>query len=221
MPRNHNVFVSVGMALTLALSIGASPGDSASDMADTGTVSGQVVFPDGAVDVGLVPTDAVIYLVGDGLESGSAFAAPDGATLVLDQRDIKFVPHVVVAPVGTGVEIRNSDALVHNVHTRSRENRPFNRSQLANMKFSVDFDRSEVITVSCDIHSQMSAFIVVTPNGFFARAQADGTYAIADVPEGTYQIVGWHEKYGSVSSELAVVPGRTTQVELDFASAQR
>ena len=219
--RNNQTFsLFVGTVLILTLSAGVPAEDGGKDTGETGTVSGQVVFPGSAVEGGVVPADAVIYLVGDGLASGAAPLRGSAVKPVLNQQDITFVPHVLVVAAGGEVEIRNSDAILHNVHTRSRANRPFNRSQLAGMQLSKVFSEPEVVTVSCDVHSQMSAFIVVTPNGFFTQAGEDGTYTIPDVPAGEYQLVAWHEKYGTVSTDIEVTPGQTTQAELQFAATQ-
>lgn len=208
----------VGAVLTVGL-IGAVPSTDRTALVETGQVTGRIVFPDGASGAGVVPTNAVIYLVGDSLASLASPSGTAGMKSLLDQQDITFSPHVLPVPVGTAVEISNSDAILHNVHTRSRENRPFNRSQLANMKFSVTFKQPEIVTVSCDVHSQMSAFIVVVPNAFFTQADQNGAYEIADVPAGTYQLIGWHEKFGTVATDITITAGQATQAELKFVTA--
>lgn len=208
----------VGTVLTVGL-MGAVPSTDRTALVETGQVTGRIAFPDGASGAGLVPTNAVIYLVGGDLASVAPPSGTAGMKSRLNQQNITFIPHVLAVPVGTAVEISNSDAILHNVHTRSRENRPFNRSQLANMKLSVTFTEPEVVTVSCDVHSQMSAFIVVVPNGFFAQADQNGGYEIADVPAGTYQLVGWHEKFGTVTTDITITAGQATQAELKFVTA--
>ncbi len=183
---------------------------------DTGTVEGRIVFQ--VTDAGAIPSDAVIYLVGDGLKQNESSARYNGGPALLDQRDLEFTPHVLPITLGTEVKIRNSDAIMHNVHTVSRANRPFNRAQLANMALSVAFDAPEVITVTCDIHSQMSAYILVLPNPYFAQATKDGNFTIEGVPTGKYELVAWHEKYGTVTSDVEVVAGQATRAVVKFAS---
>ena len=208
----------VGAALTVGL-MGAVPSTDRTALVETGQVTGRIVFPDGASGAGVAPTDAVIYLVGDDLASVAPPSGTAGMKSQLDQQNITFIPHVLPVAVGTAVAISNNDAILHNVHTRSRENRPFNRAQLASMKFSVTFTEPEVVTVSCDVHSQMSAFIVVVPNAFFTQADQNGAYEIADVPVGTYQLIGWHEKFGTVTTDITITAGQATQAELKFVTA--
>jgi plastocyanin len=179
----------------------------------SGTVSGRVTFDGGSAPAELVTSDAVVYLVGDGLEG-----RPDATQSVLDQSDITFAPHVVTVIAGGKVEIRNSDAIMHNVHSHSRENRPFNKSQLAGMSTTVTLRAPEIVSVTCDVHSQMSAYIAVLPNGFFARPDGTGSYTIDNVPVGTYELVAWHEEYGSVSAPVTVSEGGAVTSDINFTS---
>lgn len=178
----------------------------------TGTLQGRVVFPGAAS--GVTAADAIVYLQGDGL-AATAAVAKDAA--VLDQRDITFVPHVLPIVAGSKVEIRNDDNIMHNIHTRSEANPPFNRAQMRHRAFEVVFPAPEIVRVSCDVHSQMSASIVVLPNAFFAKAEKNGAYTIAGVPPGQYELVGWHEKYGTVTTKIHVTAGKTTPADVVFS----
>ncbi len=179
---------------------------------DTGSVVGHVLFEGQTQPAGVVISDAVVYLVGEGL----AEAPVPAETPVLNQLDITFTPHVITVVAGTEMEITNSDGITHNVKTKSRENRPFNRAQIANMKMTVRFDEPEVITVVCNIHSQMSAYIVVVPNAFFARVAEDGTYSLKGVPAGEYQLVAWHEAYGRQITDIVVESGGSVEAVVDL-----
>ena len=178
----------------------------------TGASVGHVLFEGQARRAGVVISDAVVYLVGEGL----AEAPVPAETPVLDQLDISFTPHVITVVAGTEMEITNSDGITHNVKTKSRENRRFNRAQISNMKMTVSFDEPEVITVVCNIHSQMSAYIVVVPNAFFARVAEDGTYSLKGVPEGEYQLVAWHEASGQQITDIVGEAGGWVQAVVDF-----
>ncbi len=185
-----------------------------------GTLQGRVLFQ-GEKDPpkGIIVSDAVVYLVGSG-PAPTAVPAKDGPPVaILDQRDIAFVPHVLPVAQGSKVEIRNSDAILHNVHTRSAKNPPFNRAQLAKRTFHVVFESPEVIPVGCDVHSQMSAYILVLPTPLFTKAGKDGTYTIAGIPPGKYQLIGWHEKYGPVTTEVEAAAGKTAQADVSFSTA--
>ncbi len=179
---------------------------------DTGSIVGHVLFEGQAQPESVVISDAVVYLVGEGLAEAPV---PEEAP-VLDQRDITFTPHVITLVAGTQMEITNSDAIIHTVKTKSRENRGFNRAQTSNMKMTVSFAEPEVITVVCNIHSQMSAYIVVVPNAFFARVAEDGTYSLKGVPAGEYQLVAWHEAYGRQITDIVVESGGSVEAGVDF-----
>ena len=119
--------------------------------------------------------------------------------------------------VATPVEFRNSDAILHNVHTNSKKNEPFSRLQApAAAKIVHVFESPEVIHIGCDIHSQMSAYIVVVPNRFFTKASKNGAFTLKGVPPGTYKLVAWCEKYRTVSKTVEVKAGVTTQTDMDF-----
>lgn len=183
---------------------------------ETGSIRGRILFGGGRARQGVIPTDAVVYLVGEGLTPAPQPAENGAAIPLLDQRDLLFTPHVLPVPVGTKVVIQNSDGVTHNVHMSSKENRPFNRAQLAHMKTSVRFTAPEIIPVGCDIHSQMSAYIVVVPSSFLTQPGADGTYAISGIPAGDYELVAWQEKYGTVTANVTVAAGSTTELDLNF-----
>lgn len=212
----HHFLLYVMIAGVLAVASAAEPqGKEAA-----GTVQGRVLFEDGKTPKGVVNTDAVLYLVGDRLAPKEAVTKDGAVAATLDQRDTTFVPHVLPVMVGTRVEIRNSDAIMHNVHTRSVKNPPFNRGQMARRGiYRVVFEAPEIIPVVCDVHSQMSAYILALSNPFFTKAEKDGTYTISGVPFGKYELVGWHEKYGTVSTKVEIAAGNTAQVDVDFSKA--
>lgn len=179
----------------------------------TGTVQGRIDFSGSSSPKGFILADTVVYLANEtGLTkpgSASQTEAP-----VLDQRDITFVPHVLPVLAGAKVQIRNSDAILHNVHTTCRMNQAFNRAQLGNKAIEVVFEKPEIVRVVCDIHSQMSAYIVVVPNSHFTKAQKDGSFKVSGVPPGKYQLIAWHEKYGATKSDIEISADKTTEANL-------
>lgn len=194
---------------------------------DPGIIQGKLVFQSMEGEVlkkappGVVVTDAVLYLVGEGLASNEnqgpgGDLASEAAKPLLDQVDITFVPHVLPVVAGTTVQFRNGDATVHNIHTYSQKNQSFNKSQAPKGHVAIVYDEPEIVHVGCDIHSQMSAYIVVVPNRFFAMGRKDGSFSIEGIPPGTYELVGWHEKYGTTSQKVEIGPGSSTQVEVTF-----
>jgi plastocyanin len=126
-------------------------------------------------------------------------AAPQGAfeehegRAVMDQRHEAFVPYVLAVTVGTTVDFTNSDRTYHNVFSLSKPRR-FDLGRYATgQSKSVRFDRPGVVRVFCEIHSHMSAFILVFAHRFFATTDAEGRYRIDNVPPGAYTIVAWND----------------------------
>ncbi len=123
---------------------------------------------------------------------------------VMDQKGLRFIPHLLPIVVGTTVEFRNSDPLSHNVFSISEPKR-FNLGLYeAGTARRITFDRTGVVQVLCNVHLEMSAIVLVLPNGYFARAATDGTYRIAGVPAGRHRVRCWHEKLGAIEREVVV-----------------
>ena len=93
----------------------------------------------------------------------------------------------------------------------------FNRSQLPGSTFTRSFERPDSILVRCDIHSQMIAHILVLPNVFHTMPADDGSYSVAGVPPGTYELTAWHELFGRVTVPVDVASGGITAVDLTFS----
>ena len=143
-----------------------------------------------------------------------AFELRDGARAVMDQRDETFVPHVLAVTAGSTVDFTNSDRTYHNVFSFSKGNR-FDLGRYGRGKSkSVRFDRPGIVRVFCDIHSHMSAYVLVLGHRFFAVTDAEGRYSIDGVPPGAYSLVAWND--GQVRESRTVTVPETGSVEADF-----
>ncbi len=180
-----------------------------------GTLRGHVNFGGGSAPQGVVVTDTVVYLTGEGL----AHCAQASIPAVLNQRDIAFVPHVLPVVAGTKVELRNSDTILHTVHTASQKNPVFDRPELGNQTAEVTFDHPEVIPITCDVHSQMSAYIVVVPTPCFTKTASNGSFTLTDIPPGKYRLVAWHEKYSAAETEVEIAAGQAAAVDVNLTSS--
>ncbi|MCC7415870.1 MAG: carboxypeptidase regulatory-like domain-containing protein [Acidobacteria bacterium] len=142
-----------------------------------------------------------------------AFEASEGGGAVMDQRNETFVPHVLAIPVGTVVQFPNSDRIYHNVFSLPKPARfDLGRYALGRSK-PVRFDRPGVVRVFCDVHSHMSAFILVFGHPFCAVTDADGRYRIDGVPPGTCQVAAWHEGETSRPQPAEVPDGGAAEVD--------
>ena len=111
---------------------------------------------------------------------------------IRQQREM-FVPHVLAVVVGSTVDFPNADPFFHNVFSFSKPH-PFDLGRYPKgHSRSVRFDSPGVVQVFCDIHSQMSAFILVFAHRFFAVTDDQGRYQIEGVPPGRYVVVAWYE----------------------------
>jgi len=86
--------------------------------------------------------------------------------VTFDQNGCEYKPHVLAFTVGSTVQILNPDKVLHNIHTYSKVNKPFNRAQPKfKKKLTVKFSKPEAISVKCDVHGWMSGW-------FFCRWQS-------------------------------------------------
>jgi plastocyanin len=142
-------------------------------------------------------SDAVVWV-----EGPSERARPTGATITMKSK--AFEPHVSVVAVGASVEFPNQDSIFHNVFSVSGENR-FDLDLYKKPKSATKvFEHPGLVRIYCNIHPQMSGFVIVRDNPYWARVAADGGYTIADVPAGTWVVKAWHERSGESSQSVEV-----------------
>lgn len=165
--------------------------------ASAGTISGKVSG---------VAGESVVYV--DTIQ-GKTFPAP-AEHVVMDQKGLLFQPHILVVLAGTTVDFLNSDKVAHNVFWPSLmqgtkklpgknlgtwpqgEKRPFK------------FDTPGAAALLCNVHPEMGGYVVVSPTPYYATTDKSGSYKIENVPDGQYNVVGWHEGAKSQSKAVAV-----------------
>jgi len=155
---------------------------------------------------------AVVYL-----ESAPRRAFDDDppARARMDQRNETFVPHVLALSAGTVVDFPNSDSTYHNVFSLSKAKR-FDLGRYARGRSkAVRFDQPGVVRVFCDIHSHMSAFVLVFAHRYFAMTDTDGAYMIDGIPPGTYTVTAWHEGQ-TYDARSVAIPANGGVVEQNF-----
>ena len=168
-------------------------------------------------------TEAVMEKVSVGANKGLANAvvsAPGAkgakvAKAVVDQHGCKFVPRVSVMAPGD-LEIKNSDDILHNIHTYSTANAAINKAQPKFKKVMTEkFEKPEIIKLTCDVHSWMLGWLAVTP-GAAAVTDASGVAKLEGVPAGKQKVEVWHETLGKATKEVEVKPGATTKVTVEM-----
>ena len=152
--------------------------------------------------------DVIVYL-----EKVEGNFKPDSIKPVLNQINRVFVPHVMPILVGTTVQFANSDSFDHNIFSPSKT-KPFNIGTWGYGGVrDITFDDTGVVSLLCNVHREMSAFIVVLQNPFFSLTGPDGKYSIEDVPPGKYTLITWHGKLKEQSDVIEVKAGDSVTVD--------
>src|SRR6266853_151802 len=182
----HNVLILIAVVTVFTLA------------ASAGTISGQV---SGVAGQSVVFVDTI---------SGKTFPAPTQHP-VIDQRGLVFQPHVTAVQVGTTVDFLNSDSVAHNVFWTSIGGNKRLSHNLGTWpkgeKKSFKFDSPGAVPILCNVHPEMSAYLVVVPTPYFATSDQTGNYKIENVPDGNYTVIAWHEGAKNQSKPVSVSGG--------------
>lgn len=163
--------------------------------------------------------NAVIYV--SKIDKGKAWdnlAAP-----VLDQKGCRFRPDVVLVQKGADLTVRNSDPVLHNIHTYeiidTVRRTIFNVGQpdKGDMKQTVRMRRSNIVKIECDAHDFMHAWAFTADNPYAAVTGADGSFTIDGIPAGTYEVKAWHPVLGEKTSTVNVPAGGSAQATFNFS----
>jgi plastocyanin len=127
---------------------------------------------------------------------------------LLDQKDCRYDPHVVLVPVGASLTIRNSDGILHNLHSHSEENPAFNKPQPKFKKtLKETFSKAEIIKITCDAHTWMSGWLVVHEHPYSTVTDEHGKFSLSDIPPGEHMLRIWHEMLGEKRYPINVKQG--------------
>jgi hypothetical protein len=120
------------------------------------------------------------------------------APLKLDQVGCAYKPFVQVAPFLSSLEIVNSDRLNHNVNGKTDDGMQVFNYAMPNpnwpekQSIARPMRRAGLLTIQCDIHNWMSAYVWVVRHPYYAVTDAKGAFELKDVPPGEYELVAWH-----------------------------
>ena len=160
-----------------------------------GEISGKVTAGKG---ISVVYVEAV---------AGKTFPAP-AIPLQMDQKSLLFQPHVLVASVGATVEFLNSDKVAHNIFWPAISGNKKLGHNLGTWptgeKRAFKFETAGIVPLLCNVHPEMSGYVIVTPTPFYAESDDSGNFKITNVPDGAYTLTAWHEGYKTQSKPVTV-----------------
>ncbi len=171
-----------------------------------------------ALDETVIVNDGGLANVVVSISKGLAKANKGKGTgkVTLRQKGCVYIPHVLAVQEGQSLEILNDDGVVHNVHSYSKRNSPFNQAQPAGAPAIIkEMGRKDkMFPVKCDMHAWMSCQVVVFDHKYFTVSSGKGAFELTDLPAGKYTITAQHETLGSQTAEVTV--GETGTQELNF-----
>lgn len=156
-------------------------------------------------------SDVVVYL-----EGVPGTFKPSANHPRLDQKNLIFVPHVLPVVVGTTLDFGNSDNVKHNVYSSSKTKK-FNLGTYgSDIVKQVTFSKAGEVALACNVHAEMSAYIVILPNPYFAKTGNDGSFTIANIPPGQYTLKTWHERKRAYRQKVTVEAGKTAEININL-----
>ena len=172
------------------------------------------------------PANVLVYLT----KAPTVSSDLSGAKVVLDQRNLTFIPHVLPILEGTTVHFPNNDKVDHNVFSLSRTKKFSLGSYQPGEIKTVLFDKPGIVELRCDVHSEMAAYILVMKNPYWARTDEKGRFQIpnsdelknlgiiwnGDLPPGKYFLKTWHEKLKSIRTTVIVEREGVVDLKLDL-----
>jgi plastocyanin len=175
-----------------------------------GLAIGAAASPDqvhGVARVGAKPQkDVVVWL--DGVQG----SVPEAGRVVLDQRNLTFLPHVLAVRVGTRVEMPNNDRVFHNVFS-FKDGKRFDLGlyPVGTTKV-VEFDKPGLSRIFCNIHPTMAGYVIAVDSAHFAVSGADGRFVLNGVPPGRYQYHAWRPGTEAMTGSVTVLSGQPIEV---------
>ena len=170
-----------------------------------GSISGKVAGGKGT---------AVVYV--EAIQ-GKTFPAPE-KHFAIDQKSLVFQPHLMVVPIGATVDFLNGDNVAHNIFWPAISgNKKLSHNMGTWPKGEIrpfKFDTPGIVPLLCNVHPEMSAFIIVTPTPFFAQSDASGAFKIDNVPDGSYTVTAWREGTKTQSKPVTLAGSASVDFEL-------
>ena len=139
---------------------------------------------------------------------------PEEDTFGIVQENKKFVPSLLIVPVGASVEFPNNDYEFHNVYSYSKTKRFDLGRYPRGVSKTVLFNNPGIVKIYCEVHAWMRAAVVVVENPFFSVIDEAGYFKIKDIPPGAYKLTAWSIDGGLYSREVKIKQNGALKIEL-------
>jgi hemoglobin len=191
--------------------VGASDEDEVDQKAKRGSLSGVMKLDGGPLDGHL----GVITLQ----PASGRWARRTPKQRIIEQRDRQFAPRLMMVPVGSTVSFPNFDPVFHNVFSVS----PTRAFDLGIYKDGetreVTFDKEGIVRLGCNLHANMSAYLVVVAAPHYVVTDAKGNFRFRSLTPGRYKLHAWSEGSNEPLTELVEVKDGANQITVDFKGA--
>lgn len=155
------------------------------------------------------------------LEGGPAGSSEPAANASVSQSDRRFAPRVLPILRGDRVVFPNNDTVFHNVFSRSTAGSFDLGTYAAGERRSVEFSKTGLVKVYCNIHPDMVMYVLVLATRFVDVTDAGGHFAITGVPDGTFTLRTWHDRGGDLSQTVTVRGGVVQRLSLALTETRR
>lgn len=135
---------------------------------------------------------------------------------IIEQRGKAFAPHVMAVPVGSTVSFPNFDPIFHNVFSLSKA-KPFDLGMYKNGETrEVTLDKPGIVRLGCNLHANMSAYLIVVDAPHYVVVDGDGSYSFKSLAPGKYRVQAWNEQSGEPTTSSLVIKAGPNEGNLDL-----
>jgi len=135
---------------------------------------------------------------------------------IVEQRGKAFAPHVMAVPVGSTVSFPNFDPIFHNVFSLSKA-KAFDLGMYKNGETrEVKLDKPGIVRLGCNLHANMSAYLIVVDAPHYVIVEGDGSYSFKSLAPGKYRVQAWNEQSGEPMSSSLTIKAGANEGNLDL-----
>jgi len=157
--------------------------------------------------------DVAVYAIP---ADGGIEARPGKATAQIEQVDREFIPYLTVMQTGTTATFPNRDPILHHVYSFSPAKTFEIKLYTGKSPSSITFDKPGIVTLGCNIHDWMIAYVLVVSTPWFGKTDSAGVVKLRDLPVGSYAVHAWHPQERSPVEPVTVAPEAQSTVSARF-----